>query len=477
MSRSVSPDPAQREALRALPAVGVVVESLRRRSDRAREADSELLTFLVRRVLDRRRREILDALEAPGPSPDSVVEAAERALERWDGGSSTCRVINGTGIVLHSGLGRAVLPESVLRAIDQASGYVLLEVDPEAGKRRRRDAFVEDLLCHLTGAEAALVVNNNAAATILLLNTLAAGRGVVVSRSQMVEIGGSFRMPDVMEASGCRLVEVGTTNRSYPADYERAVDETVAAVMLVHTSNYRLVGFTAHPGIEELVAVGRKTGVPVMHDLGSGCLVPPEQWPVADEPPVAASLAAGADVACFSGDKLIGACQAGIIVGRREWVEKARKNPLARALRIDKLSCIALETALKQYFEPSRLEESIPTLGMLALSADELAGRARILADRLREQLGKGAIVETVPATSEMGSGTLPAIPLETTCVAVTPRSGLSVEALARSLRLRPVPVFTRIKDGAVWIDPRTLRPGESLEVVEAVSSVLSSER
>lgn len=469
--------------LRALPSVGRLLEALREVSERARAADGELLTYLCRRRIDGHRQRLIDDATAQVPPLDVLAEECRRHLREWDRESSTRRVINGTGIVLHSGLGRSVLPPVVVDRLAEQRGYVLLEVDQEEGHRRRRDAFVEELLCHLTGAEAAMVVNNNAAATMLLLSGLARGREVIVSRSQMVEIGGSFRMPDVMEASGCQLVEVGTTNRSYARDYEAAVGESTGALMVVHTSNYRVIGFTEHVGIEEMVQIGQRLGVPVIHDLGSGCLLEPHEVPEAvrrifDEPPVRHSVEAGADVICFSGDKLIGGAQAGIIVGKKRWVDELRRNPLARALRIDKLSCVALETGLKLYLEPSRLQSSVPTLRMLALQPAELRRRAEDLAQGLGRALAERfaedtADVKVVDSHSEMGSGALPAVPLPTSCVVVAPHQG-SAARLARRLRLYSPPCFTRVKEDAVWIDPRTLQDGEGEEIVAALVAQLA---
>ena len=477
--------PSLQDILRSLPAVGSVVHALREIGGRPSEAEGELLTYLVRRELATLRELLRQGSDSP-PSTDleAVTARVVEALERWDGDSSTCRLINGTGIILHSGLGRAVLAEEVCEALGRARGYQLLEVDRTEGRRRKRDAFLEELLVHLTGAEAALVVNNNAAATILLLAALASGKDVLVSRSQMVEIGGSFRLPDVMEASGCRLKEVGTTNRSYPHDYERAIDTESGALMLVHTSNYRLVGFTEHVGIAEMVAIGRRTGLPVIHDLGSGCLIDPSRLPVEDEPPVQASVRAGADVICFSGDKLIGGVQSGILVGKRATIERIRRHPLARAMRIDKLTCIALETTLKLYLEPSKLEQRLPTLRMLRQEPAVIRRRARRLATRIRQTLTRVAgpeapqdlaEVTVAEATSEVGAGALPAVGIATHCVVVRPAQS-SAEALARRLRQRTVPIFGRIRDQALWIDLRTLQAGEGREVAAALGEELGSD-
>ena len=479
-----SPTADAASRLRHLPAVGRLVQGMRQGAPRAAAADSELLTYLCRRRVDALRRDLLADADLAVPEVETMVDACLEDLDAWDDRSSTQRVINGTGIVLHSGLGRSVLPAPVLDRLAEQRGYVLLEVDQEAGHRRRRDAFLEELLCHLTGAEAAMVVNNNAAATMLLLNGLAKGKEVIVSRSQMVEIGGSFRMPDVMEASGCRLKEVGATNRSYPQDYEAAVGEESGALMLVHTSNYRLVGFTEHVDITGMVEIGRRVGLPVIHDLGSGCLLDAATVPQAvrslfDEPPVRHSVDAGADVICFSGDKLIGGVQSGIIVGKKAWIDKLRRSPLARALRIDKLTCVALEAVLRLYLEPSQLERSVPTLRMLAMPPQELRQRATALAESLRQELAAAGLeaaaeVTVVDDHSEMGSGALPAIPLPTSCLAVTP-SRLSASRLAHRLRFASPPCFSRLKDAAVLLDPRTLQPGDDDQLVAALVEQLRS--
>ncbi|MCA9323182.1 MAG: L-seryl-tRNA(Sec) selenium transferase, partial [Planctomycetes bacterium] len=387
--------------------------------------------------------------------------------------SSTCRVVNATGVVLHSGLGRAVYADEAIQAVARATTYCLLEVEPEEGKRRRRDTFCEDLLCELTGAEAAFVVNNNAAATMLILAATAPGKEVVVSRSQMIEIGGSFRLPDVFEASGCRLREVGTTNKSYLRDYEGAIGEETGALMLVHTSNYRIVGFTEHVDLPEMVSLGKRRGVPVIHDLGSGSLIDLAMHGVYDEPPVQASVRAGADLICFSGDKLVGGPQSGIIVGKKQWVDRVRKHPLARALRVDKLSCIGLETTLKLYLEPTKLHARIPTLRMLADSADQILLRAEALRHQLAPILGDRGTLDIVPSTSELGAGTLPTHGLPTHCVALSVH-GVAADRIGRDLRvLPPVPVFARLREERVLFDPRTLQEGDASRVAEALEIVL----
>lgn len=464
----------RQELLRQLPAVGILVDEARSRLESVASADGRLLTFLARRVLDAHRERLISAEESDAPGLGRCIDELGDALEAWRS-SSTCRVVNASGVVLHSGLGRAVLPQAAVDAVGAANRYVLLEVDKAEGKRRKRDAFCEELLCELTGAEAALVVNNNAAATLLILHAVAKDREVVVSRSQMIEIGGSFRLPDVFETSGARLREVGTTNHSRIGDYEAAAGDETGALMLVHTSNYRIVGFTRHVEIDEMVALGKRLDLPVIHDLGSGCIVDLDALGIDDEPPVQHSIAAGADVVCFSGDKLIGGPQSGIIVGRKEWVERIRANPMARAVRVDKVTCIALETTLKLYFEPDRLMDRVPALRMMSEDLTAVEERANKLMHRVgRAVEGSGIELEIVAEETQMGAGSLPARGIPTLCVAMT-TDGRSADRFARALRLRDVPVFSRVKDLRVLFDARTLFDDDLDLVADAVREVLGA--
>ncbi|RPJ01349.1 MAG: L-seryl-tRNA(Sec) selenium transferase, partial [Candidatus Aminicenantes bacterium] len=352
---------------------------------------------------------------SPVPGPDisahAIVDRLRFRLERKFA-PSLAPAINATGVIMHSGLGRAVLSTAAGEALAAvASGYSTLALDLEAGKRVPRDRHVEGLLRELTGAEAATVANNNAAATVLILNTLARGKEVIVSRGQLVEIGGSFRMPDVMATSGAVLREVGTTNKSHLADYEAAISESTGAILRVHHSNYRIVGFADEPSIEELAALGLARGVPVIDDLGSGALVDLARFGLATEPLVQASVRAGADIVCFSGDKLIGGPQSGLIVGRSDWVRKIRKNPLARAFRCGKLTLAALESTLKLFLAPDTLTGRHPIYRMLALTPDELGRRADALAGSLRKALPATIAVSVEDGASQVGSG---AVPVET---------------------------------------------------------------
>jgi len=434
----------------------------------------------ARAALDDLRAEIAEAAAgprgAPSPEPEVTTEALVRRLRsrlEKKFAPSLAPAVNATGVIMHSGLGRAVLSPAAgdtLAAV--ASGYSTLALDLEAGKRVPRDRHVEGLLCELTGAEAATVANNNAAATVLVLNTLARGKEVIVSRGQLVEIGGSFRMPDVMSTSGALLREVGTTNKTHLRDYEAALGEATGAILRVHHSNYRIVGFAAEPSIEDLAALGRARGVPVIDDLGSGALVDLTRFGLAAEPLVQASIRAGADVACFSGDKLLGGPQSGIIVGRTAWIQKIRKNPLARAFRCGKLTLAALESTLKLFLAPDKLTERHPIYRMLALTPDELGRRAKRMAASLHKTLPDSVKVSIEDGESQVGSGAVPVETLPTRVLAVRAAS-LPPEELAKRLRYSTPPVFARIHKDAVVFDPRTIQPGEDALVERAIAAAL----
>jgi L-seryl-tRNA(Ser) seleniumtransferase len=373
--------------------------------------------------------------------------------------SSLTSVINATGVIVHTNLGRAPLAAAAVAEVAAiARGYSTLEYDLDRGMRGRRDVHAEPLLCRLTGAEAAVVVNNNAAATLILLAALAAGREVIVSRGELVEIGGGFRVPDVMAQSGAILREVGTTNKTRAADYAAAINEKTALILRVHPSNFRIEGFTERPTIEQLVDVGRTCRIPVAEDLGSGYLgSDPGQTPLGPEPAVSATIHAGADVCCFSGDKLLGGPQAGIIVGRAALVDRIRRHPLMRALRVDKMTYAALEATLAEY-AAARAHDSVPVQRMLALTADDIRPRADALARRTNARTGWHATL--VPGVSAVGGGSAPGVGLPTVLVAIA-RDGSSATTLERWLRTRTPPVIARIEDDRVLLDLRTVDPQE----------------
>jgi len=373
-------------------------------------------------------------------------------------------VINATGVIVHTNLGRAPLSASAIaRVAAVASGYSTLEYDVARGERGRRDVHAEALLCRLTGAESAIVVNNNAAATMLVLAALAAGREVIVSRGELVEIGGGFRVPDVMKQSGAMLREVGTTNRTRAADYAAAIGERTALLLRVHPSNFRIEGFTERPALEELVELGRRFAVPVAEDLGSGYLRQANLKALAPpEPAVEESIAAGVDVCCFSGDKLLGGPQSGIVVGRRAIVERLRRHPLMRALRVDKMTYAALEATLAEY-AAGRAAAMVPVQRMLSLSAGEIRSRAEAIATAIGQMEGWRA--EIVAGTSAVGGGSAPGVELPTSLVAIE-QAGLTPDALEERLRRLTPPVVARIEQDRVLLDVRTVFPDQDRQLL-----------
>jgi L-seryl-tRNA(Ser) seleniumtransferase len=412
----------------------------------------------LREVLDQIRAEMLGGGE-PDVAPAALAIRVERRISER-ALPSYRRVINATGIVLHTGLGRAPLPEEAVAALAATSPYAQrLEIDLETGERGGRDEGCSSLLAELTGCEAATVVNNNAAATLLILAALARGREVILSRGELVEIGGSFRIPDVLEESGARLVEVGTTNRTHLQDYRKALGPETGMILKVHPSNYRIEGFTAEVEIEELVALGREHGVPVVHDLGSGCMIDLARFGLTGETVLRRSVAAGADVVCCSGDKLLGGPQAGILLGRREAVERCRRHPLFRALRPGRLIYTALEATLRLYRAGDETARArIPALRKLLETGEVLQRRARRL---LRALAGlPGLETALVPCHSQAGSGSLPARDLPSWGVCLRP-AGRSLEELAAALRTGDPSILPRIQDEALLFDVRTLEDSE----------------
>lgn len=459
----------RKSLLRQLPKVDALLEGAAL-ADVVEARGRGLVGFHVRRTLERLRSAILSSNgTTPAVDPESVASAVRRSIDQ--DGEPLPRVLNATGVILHSGLGRAPVAPEAAAAATRAAGYSLLEVDRRAGDRHARDSRADELLCRITGAEAALVVNNNAAATLLILSALAQGREVVCSRGEMVEIGGSFRIPDVMEASGCELVAVGTTNKTHLRDYENAITDRTGALLVVHTSNYRIVGFTSAPPLAEISALAHERGLPCIHDLGSGSILSPEELGRGDEPPVSASFADGADIVCMSGDKLLGGPQAGIILGRADLVKKMRRHPLARALRIDKMTVASLEATLQLFLDKDRLRERHPVTRMLTAEPDDLRPRAEALRALIAEHAPEGTDAEVIDITSETGSGALPTLQIPSVAVAV--RGSMKPDVLARALRERHPAVFTRIHGDRVCLDLRTLLPGEEDEAGRIVAETL----
>ena len=384
-------------------------------------------------------------------------------------------VINATGILLHTGLGRAPLADDAIEAVrDVASGYASVEVDLHSGERSQRVQAVEKLLRQLTGAEAAAIVNNNAGATLLTLTALADGREVIVSRGQLIEIGGSFRLPEVMTASGAQLREVGTTNKTRIADYDAAIGEQTAALMRVHTSNFVVVGFTEEASLDELIALGRKRGLPVIDDIGSGALIDYSQFGLKGEPVASASVKAGADLVLFSGDKLLGGPQCGIIVGRKEHVQKISKHPLMRALRVDKMTLAALAATLRLYQDENTAKQSIPLLALLDTPLDNLKNRAERLAPQIAATKAV-ASAEVVEGHAFLGGGSVPTQEIPTWCIAVTP-ADRSVDELATLLRRGTPSLFGRVQQNRLFLDLRSVLPRQDIPLVEAFQSLATSD-
>ncbi|OGI50453.1 MAG: L-seryl-tRNA(Sec) selenium transferase [Candidatus Muproteobacteria bacterium RIFCSPLOWO2_01_FULL_60_18] len=453
------------KALATLPAVYEILAHPRLAA-LAAKTDHALLVAEIQRRLAQHR----EALRADGGTPpdaDAVAAEVAKIVEGWFE-PRLKPVINLTGTLLHTNLGRAPLSEAAVAAMTAASGTVNLEYDLGRGKRGDRDTLIEELLCRLSGAEAATIVNNNAAAVYLTLNTLADRKRVAVSRGELVEIGDSFRIPDIVKKSGCKLMEVGTTNRTHPADYQRALEEGATVLLKVHASNYRIQGFTHEVSLVELVALGRKHNVPVVTDLGSGAFVDMRRWGLAGEPTVQESVAAGADVVTFSGDKLLGGPQAGLIAGRVEAIKRIKRNPMKRALRCDKLILAALEATLRAYLSPATIEQSLPAYRLIGRPLAEIERLMQDVLPPIERWAAGRAGVAVEPGRSQVGSGSLPDQTLETRIIALTPLRG-SPETLAQALReLRP-PVIGRVHGGKVLLDLRGLPDAQPL--IEALAA------
>jgi L-seryl-tRNA(Ser) seleniumtransferase len=416
----------------------------------------------IRSVLEEARGSFSSTGAVPGP--DELLGAIRQHVEAWMA-PTLQGVINATGVILHTNLGRALLSRAAVQAVQEiSSGFSTLEYDLGKGQRGSRSVHAEALLKRLTGAEAALVVNNNAAAVLLALTALARRRAVVIARSQLVEIGGGFRVPDVMKQSGARLVEVGTTNRVNLADYEGTVHESPALFLHAHRSNFRILGFTSEPGLEEVAAAAHRAGIPLVDDLGSGSLLDTARFGLGHEPTVQESLKAGADLVCFSGDKLLGGPQAGILVGRGDLVAKLKRHPLARALRADKLCLAGLAATLLHYLK-DEAEHEIPVWRMIAAPMDGIQARAR----RWCETLGQG---EVIPGESTVGGGSLPGETLPTALLAL---SDMNPQRFLSRLRQTAPPIIARAQDDRVVFDPRTVLEGEEQILLLALSRMLES--
>jgi L-seryl-tRNA(Ser) seleniumtransferase len=467
----MEPEDRQRY-LRALPAVDELLHHSQGQTH-LKIHSKALVVGSIRRVLEKKRQAILRSANAQ--EAGAVEIGQERILsEVQEELAAAMRpslrpVINATGVVLHTNLGRALLSPEALKKISEIGGrYSNLEFDLTTGDRGSRYGHVEEILCRMTGAESALVVNNNAGAVLLALNSLAEGKEVIVSRGQLVEIGGSFRIPDVMIKSGARLVEVGTTNRTHLEDYEKAVGERTALLLKVHTSNFRILGFTAEVSLKDLVALGRAKGLPVMEDLGSGCLVDLSEYGIEKEPTVQETMEAGVDVVTFSGDKLLGGPQAGIILGKKRFLDLLKKNPLNRALRIDKLTLAGIEAILQVYLNEARAIKNIPVLAMLTCPKGELERRAKRFRRKLIKDLSSVCQVNLKEDVSQVGGGALPLQALPTTVITLRPLE-TSAAKLEERLRKSDPPVIARVKEEEVLLDLRTVTKTEESALLAGV--------
>jgi L-seryl-tRNA(Ser) seleniumtransferase len=466
-----------KELLRQLPSVDELLKEDHVKSWLASHPRALVLDAL-RSAVDRKRKAVIDRA-GKGPSDvdlsvPAVLNSAETILSELSE-PSLRPLINATGVVVHTNLGRSLLSEGALqRIIEVNRSYSNLEYDIAAGERGKRYKHIEGILTRLTGAEAATAVNNNAAAVLLCLNTLAKGKEVIVSRGELVEIGGSFRVPEVMERSSAVLREVGSTNKTHLKDYEKAINPNTGLLLKVHTSNYKIVGFTKEVTPSELATLGKKHKIPVMWDLGSGSFLDLASYGIGDEPTVKQAMDAGVDILTFSGDKLLGGPQAGMILGKKQFLDPIRSNPLARALRIDKMTLAALEATLSQYLDEEKAIREIPTLWMLTQPLSEIERKADLLASGINAIGGNKFTVAIQDDLSQTGGGALPTGKLPTKVVAIS-RKSLSANQIEARLRLGKPAIITRIKEGMVLFDPRTLNDKEIGKIVEVIKTILET--
>lgn len=425
----------------------------------------------IRDVIETRRHKIIEGV-AVELSKERMIENIEDTIRRFSS-YSLAPLINATGVVIHTNLGRSVLCGRAIEHIKLISGYYTnLEYDLEEGKRWKRYTHIKRILTELTTAEDVLVVNNNAAAVLLCLNTLSKGKEVIVSRGELVEIGGSFRMPEIMVSSGALLREIGTTNKTHLFDYENAISENTALILKVHKSNFRVRGFTDEVSIDDLVHIGKKHHIPVMFDLGSGCLLDLKPFSIYGEPVVKDIVQKGIDITTFSGDKLLGGPQAGVIVGKRDYIAKIQKNPLLRAMRIDKLTLAGLDATLMEYSDEERAKRSIPTIRMLLQKPEEIKKRAKTIAKRIKGVV-ENALISVMADSSRAGGGSLPEVDLPTYVVLIKPHE-ISVNELIGKLRKGTPPIIARVKDDALVLDVRTIMKQDVDSLIAGIKSALS---
>ncbi len=456
--------------LKTLPGVDYLLE-LALKDEQFSDIPRSVIVDCTRNVLNHLRDDIIKDIETPIDNDAILLKIHTQSQKKIN--PRLVNVINATGVVLHTNLGRALLCDDALDNIQAiARSYSNLEFNTQTGKRGVRYEAVDDLICELTGAQSAIVVNNNAGAVLLALNTIAQNTQVVVSRGELVEIGGSFRVPDVMEKSGCILKEVGTTNRTHLKDYENAVCENTGLFLKVHASNYKIEGFTKSVTLKELVALGQQENIPVMEDLGSGTLIDFSKYGLAPEPTISDSVNSGADIVTFSGDKLLGGPQAGIIIGKKAAIDKIKQNPLTRALRIDKMTLAALESTLKLYRDEKKAIQTIPTLRMLTIPFKDICKKADHLLKIIQAAIGTVANVNAKEMTSRPGGGSFPELKLPTRCITIEPKM-LSVSQLERAMRLSEHRIIARIEDNKYILDPRTIQTGQEPFIALTLAKIL----
>ncbi|MFT9495642.1 L-seryl-tRNA(Sec) selenium transferase [Anaerosolibacter sp.] len=443
------------ELMMAIPRV-VVLDVIRKKIEDIRKEISQLSEVNI------------DQYQLPYPSLlEKIIHDAYEKNKM-----SLTKVVNTTGVILHTNLGRAVLSEEIREAVwSVACNYSTLEIDVKTGKRGSRYVHIEEVITKLTGAESALVVNNNAAAVLLVLSTMAKNKEVIVSRGQLVEIGGSFRVPEVMEQSGALLREVGSTNKTHLFDYERAITEDTGALLKVHTSNYKILGFTEEVTLKELVGLGRKHSIPVIEDIGSGTFIDFSKYGLVKEPTVQESVDAGADIITFSGDKLLGGPQAGIIIGKKKYIDLMKKNPLTRAFRVDKMTLAALEATLKIYFDEQEAIRKIPTLNMMTRKIEDIERKAKDF-NKLLMSIGLPCNISLTQDYSQIGGGSMPLVELPTWVIRIYPND-ISVNELEKRLREYQTPIITRIQDEQLVLDVRTIKDDEYTLILDALRTVM----
>jgi L-seryl-tRNA(Ser) seleniumtransferase len=457
--------------LKNLPGVDHLLK-LADKGDRFFDIPRSLIVESLRNSLESIRKNILSG-KANDTCDETILDLAH-SFVMDKSKPKLVNIINATGVVLHTNLGRSLLCDDALKNIrDISQSFSNVEMNIKTGKRGIRYEAIDELICELTGAQSAIAVNNNAGAVLLALNTIAKDKQVIISRGELVEIGGSFRVPDVMTKSGCILKEVGTTNRTHLKDYENAVCDETGLFLKVHASNYKIEGFTASVGLKELVKLGNKHNIPIMEDLGSGTLIDFSKYGLPTEPTISDSVRSGADIVTFSGDKLLGGPQAGIIVGKKESIDQIKNNPLTRALRIDKMTLAALESTLKLYRDEEKAVNNIPTLRMLTISFNEICKKAELLFKSIKEKTTPFADIDLADMNSRPGGGSFPELNLATRCITIQPKN-MSVSKFEIKMRLSTPAIIGRIENNKYILDPRTIQTGQDMTISSTIAEILN---